>query len=182
MLINAAREPEITDLAHCLVAMGARDRRHRHRPPDDPRRRQPARRAPSRSIPDRIETGTYMMAAAATGGEVRLIGGRLDHVEAVRRIARRAPGSASAMPATGIAVRRRNGRLDRRRRDDRALSGLPDRPAGADHGADGDRRGRLDDHRDDLREPLHARAGAGADGRQHQRASAPRRWCAACRG
>src|SRR5437660_2669808 len=84
-LINAAREPEITDLAHCLVAMGARidgigsDRLQI-------RGVAALHGARHSVIPDRIETGTYMMAAAATGGEVRLVGARLDHVEAVRRI------------------------------------------------------------------------------------------------
>jgi UDP-N-acetylglucosamine 1-carboxyvinyltransferase len=61
-------------------------------------------------IPDRIETGTYMMAAAATGGEVRLIGARLDHVEAVRRILESAEVCVTDTGG-GIAVRRRNGRL-----------------------------------------------------------------------
>jgi UDP-N-acetylglucosamine 1-carboxyvinyltransferase len=61
-------------------------------------------------IPDRIETGTYMMAAAATGGEVRLTGARLDHVDAVRRILD-AAGVGISEDDDGIAVRRRNGRL-----------------------------------------------------------------------
>src|SRR3954451_21959959 len=84
-LINAAREPEIIDLAHCLVAMGARiegigtDRLTVHGVPS-------LHGARHTVIPDRIETGTYMMAAAATGGEVRLTGARLDHVDSVRRI------------------------------------------------------------------------------------------------
>src|SRR5437016_1926145 len=75
-LINAAREPEITDLAECLVAMGARiggigtDRLSILGVP----RLHGARHS---VIPDRIETGTYIMAAAATNGEVRLTGTRL---------------------------------------------------------------------------------------------------------
>jgi len=71
VLENAAHEPEVTDLANCLTAMGARikgagtdtitiegvDRLH----------------GGSHTItPDRIETGTFMVAAAATGGKVRL--------------------------------------------------------------------------------------------------------------
>jgi UDP-N-acetylglucosamine 1-carboxyvinyltransferase len=108
-LINAAREPEITDLAHCLVAMGAEidgigsDRLSV---------RGVARLHGARHsvIPDRIETGTYMMAAAATGGEVRLLGGRLDHVEAVQRILD-AAGVGVIDAGDGITVRRRNGRL-----------------------------------------------------------------------
>jgi UDP-N-acetylglucosamine 1-carboxyvinyltransferase len=70
---NAAREPEVVDLANCLVAMGAQisgagtdvirirgvERLHG---------------ATHRIMPDRIETGTYLCAAAATGGEIRLTG------------------------------------------------------------------------------------------------------------
>ncbi|HVC55916.1 MAG TPA: UDP-N-acetylglucosamine 1-carboxyvinyltransferase [Stellaceae bacterium] len=109
VLINAAREPEITDLAHCLVAMGAQiagigsDRL-------SIRGVAGLHGARHTVIPDRIETGTYMMAAAATGGEVQLLGGRLDQVEAVQRILE-AAGVCVADAAGGIAVRRRNGRL-----------------------------------------------------------------------
>src|SRR5215469_10277936 len=84
-LINAAREPEITDLAQCLVAMGAHiggigsDRLRISGVPE-------LHGATHRIIPDRIETGTYIMAAAATGGEVRLTGARLDLVATVARI------------------------------------------------------------------------------------------------
>jgi UDP-N-acetylglucosamine 1-carboxyvinyltransferase len=108
-LINAAREPEIIDLAHCLVAMGARiegigsDRLTIQGVSS-------LHRAHHRVIPDRIETGTYMMAAAATGGEVRLVGARLDHVDAVRRIL--AAAGVCVSDADGaISVRRHNGRL-----------------------------------------------------------------------
>ena len=109
VLINAAREPEITDLALCLVAMGAEidgigsDRLTVHGVGG----LHGARHA---VIPDRIETGTYMMAAAATGGEVRLVGARMEHVEAVRRILE-AAGVCVSEADDGIAVRRRNGRL-----------------------------------------------------------------------
>lgn len=82
VLENAATEPEVTDLAHCLQAMGAKidgvgtrtikiegvDRLHG---------------ANHTVLPDRIETGTYMMAIAATGGDVELTGTRADLVEAV---------------------------------------------------------------------------------------------------
>jgi UDP-N-acetylglucosamine 1-carboxyvinyltransferase len=68
---NAAREPEVVDLANCLVSMGARisgagtdiiriqgvDKLHG---------------ATHSIMPDRIETGTYLCAAAAAGGDVRL--------------------------------------------------------------------------------------------------------------
>jgi UDP-N-acetylglucosamine 1-carboxyvinyltransferase len=79
---NAAREPEVVDLAHCLNAMGARvqgagsdvitiegvARLHGAR---------------YRVMPDRIETGTYLVAAAATGGSIRLTGARPDVLDAV---------------------------------------------------------------------------------------------------
>ena len=109
LLINAAREPEISDLAHCLNAMGARiagigsDRL-------SVRGATSLHGARHTVIPDRIETGTYMMAAAATGGDVKLLGGRLDHVEAVGRILD-AAGVCVEDCGDGIAVRRRNGRL-----------------------------------------------------------------------
>jgi UDP-N-acetylglucosamine 1-carboxyvinyltransferase len=82
VLENAAREPEVSDLADCLNAMGARisgagtDRivvegvsalhgaRHR-------------------IMPDRIETATFLAAAAATGGSIRLSGTRPDTLDAV---------------------------------------------------------------------------------------------------
>ncbi|HEX3953771.1 MAG TPA: UDP-N-acetylglucosamine 1-carboxyvinyltransferase [Stellaceae bacterium] len=109
VLINAAREPEISDLAQCLVAMGAdiegigSDRL-------TVRGVSSLHGAHHTVIPDRIETGTYMMAAAATGGDLRLIGARLDHVDAVRRILD-AAGVDVTETDDGIAVRRRNGRL-----------------------------------------------------------------------
>ncbi len=79
---NAAREPEVVDLANCLVAMGARisgagtdviriqgvDRLHG---------------ATHRIMPDRIETGTYLCAAAVTGGEIRLTGTSAGYLDAV---------------------------------------------------------------------------------------------------
>ncbi|MFI4948131.1 MAG: UDP-N-acetylglucosamine 1-carboxyvinyltransferase [Alphaproteobacteria bacterium] len=113
LLINAAREPEITDLAHCLVAMGAEidgigsDRLA-------VRGVTGLHGARHTVIPDRIETGTYMMAAAATGGEVRLVGARLDHLDAVRRILESAAACVTdcegGIPGE-FTVRRRDGRL-----------------------------------------------------------------------
>ncbi len=79
---NAAREPEIPDLAACLTAMGAKikgagsdtitiegvDKLH----------------GASHSVmPDRIETGTFLVAAAATGGTVRVTGARPGTLDAV---------------------------------------------------------------------------------------------------
>ncbi|MCL2829730.1 MAG: UDP-N-acetylglucosamine 1-carboxyvinyltransferase [Betaproteobacteria bacterium] len=68
---NAAREPEVVDLANCLSAMGARI----SGAGSDTVRIEGVESlsgAAYRIMPDRIETGTYLCAAAATGGEVRL--------------------------------------------------------------------------------------------------------------
>ena len=68
---NAAREPEVVDLANCLMAMGARI----SGAGTDSIRIQGVERlhgATHSIMPDRIETGTYLCAAAATGGNVRL--------------------------------------------------------------------------------------------------------------
>ena len=110
LLINAAREPEITDLAECLVAMGARIEgigTDRLRILGVPR----LHGATHSIIPDRIETGTYIMAAAATNGEVRLTGTRLDLVAAVARTLEGA-GVEVAETAAGLTVRRYAERLE----------------------------------------------------------------------
>ena len=79
---NAAREPEVVDLATCLIAMGAKIRgagtdeitiegvERLHGAAHD-------------VIPDRIETGTFLVAAAMTGGAVRLRHSRPDLLQAV---------------------------------------------------------------------------------------------------
>ena len=80
-ILNAAREPEIADLAAGLSAMGARIEgagTHRLMLSGD----QPFRRATHELIPDRIEAGTYAAAAAITGGRLELIGARLEHLSA----------------------------------------------------------------------------------------------------
>ncbi|MDD5250117.1 MAG: UDP-N-acetylglucosamine 1-carboxyvinyltransferase [Rhodocyclaceae bacterium] len=79
---NAAREPEVVDLANCLVAMGARIS---GAGTDVIRIHGVARLhgAEHRIMPDRIETGTYLCAAAATGGDVRLTGTSAAYLDAV---------------------------------------------------------------------------------------------------
>src|SRR5438874_2008967 len=95
LLINAAREPEIIDLAQCLNGMGAQiegigtDRL-------SIRGAASLHGAHHRVIPNRIETGTYMMAAAATGGTVQLAGARADHVASVIRVRQAAAVSVKA--------------------------------------------------------------------------------------
>ncbi len=79
---NAAREPEVVDLAQCLMAMGARI----SGAGTDVIRIQGVERlhgAEHRIMPDRIETGTFLCAAAATGGEVRLTGTSTGYLDAV---------------------------------------------------------------------------------------------------
>jgi UDP-N-acetylglucosamine 1-carboxyvinyltransferase len=85
VIANAAREPEITDLAECLVAMGARiegigtgtlkvqgvESLHG---------------AEYSVVPDRIETGTYAVAAAITRGNIELVGARFDLMESVNKV------------------------------------------------------------------------------------------------
>jgi UDP-N-acetylglucosamine 1-carboxyvinyltransferase len=79
---NAAREPEVVDLATCLNAMGARV----SGAGSDVIRIQGVEAlhgATHRVMPDRIETGTYLCAAAATGGDVRLTGTSSAYLDAV---------------------------------------------------------------------------------------------------
>ncbi|MGA9666743.1 MAG: UDP-N-acetylglucosamine 1-carboxyvinyltransferase [Gallionella sp.] len=80
VLENAAREPEVVDLANCLIAMGAKiegagsdtinitgvDKLHG---------------ASHHVMPDRIESGTFLVAAAAAGGEITLTDARADILE-----------------------------------------------------------------------------------------------------
>ena len=79
---NAAREPEITDLARCLVAMGAEidgigtDRLVIQG-------KTSLHGARYQVMPDRIEAGSYACAAAITGGDLELIGARLDDMDAI---------------------------------------------------------------------------------------------------
>jgi UDP-N-acetylglucosamine 1-carboxyvinyltransferase len=81
LIENAAREPEVVDLARCLVAMGARI----EGAGSDVIRVEGVRSlggASYRVMPDRIETGTYLAAVAAAGGKVRLTGAAPETLEA----------------------------------------------------------------------------------------------------
>jgi UDP-N-acetylglucosamine 1-carboxyvinyltransferase len=105
-LVNAAREPEIVDLADCLTSMGAKiegagtstieiegvDALSGTEHP---------------VIADRIEMGSFMIAPAITGGDVTLAGGRLDLVAAL----------AEALDAAGVSVEETDGGLRVHRRD-----------------------------------------------------------------
>ena len=101
---NAAREPEVTDVAECLVKMGAQiggigtstltiqgvERLHGAEHP---------------VLADRIETGTYAMAAAMTGGDVLLTGARADTLDAFIAVMDEA-GVSISMEEGGMRVRR----------------------------------------------------------------------------
>jgi UDP-N-acetylglucosamine 1-carboxyvinyltransferase len=100
---NAAREPEVVDLARCLIAMGAKiqgagtdriqiegvDRLHG---------------TDYSVMPDRIEAGTFLCAVAAAGGEVFLRGANADHMAATLEKLREA-GLVMTESADGIRAR-----------------------------------------------------------------------------
>ena len=82
ILENAAQEPEIGDLAEMLIKMGAKIEGHGTRRI----RIQGVERlhgCTHRVVADRIEAGTFLCAVAATGGDVKLLNGRADHLDAV---------------------------------------------------------------------------------------------------
>lgn len=79
---NAAREPEIVDLAQLLTAMGARIQ-GAGSDIVEVRGVRRLRGATHRIIPDRIEAGTYLLAIAATGGDGAVTGARPDHLDAL---------------------------------------------------------------------------------------------------
>jgi UDP-N-acetylglucosamine 1-carboxyvinyltransferase len=106
---NAAREPEITDLAECLIRMGAKieGAGTSQIVIEGVTRLDGAHHA---VLPDRIETGTYAIAAAMTGGNVLLEGARadllqnaLDHIEKA--------GAKITVEPTGLRISRAPGLL-----------------------------------------------------------------------
>ncbi len=83
-IVNAAREPEVIELAECLAAVGARIEGIG----TDRLRIQGVERlhaATHAVLPDRIESGTFAMAAAITHGDLELIGARAEHLSAAAR-------------------------------------------------------------------------------------------------
>lgn len=108
VLMNAAREPEIVDLAECLNAMGAKV--------------VGAGRSEIRIegvaslggvehsvVPDRIEAGTYALAAATAGGAVRLTHVRPDHLGALWPLIAQA-GARVSMDENSVLIERGTGR------------------------------------------------------------------------
>jgi UDP-N-acetylglucosamine 1-carboxyvinyltransferase len=109
VLKNAAREPEIVDLAHCLRRMGAQIAGEGT---DTLEIRGVVRLngATHPVVADRIELGTYMLAPAITGGDVELVGGRRDLVAAFADKLEEAGIEVSATN-TGLRVNRANGHI-----------------------------------------------------------------------
>jgi UDP-N-acetylglucosamine 1-carboxyvinyltransferase len=106
-IINAAREPEVADLADCLIAMGARiEGAGTHRILIQGGAALKA--ATHAIIPDRIEAGTYAIAAAITGGQLELVNARLEHMAAVAQVLE-AAGVTLWPGDRGLMVARRDG-------------------------------------------------------------------------
>jgi UDP-N-acetylglucosamine 1-carboxyvinyltransferase len=109
VIAGAAREPEIVDLARCLNAMGADvqgagssfitirgvERLHAAQHP---------------ILPDRIEAGTYAMAAAITGGRIHLRNARVEHFGAAREVLQEAGVQLDSVDG-GVTVSLANGTL-----------------------------------------------------------------------
>jgi len=108
ILKNAAREPEIVDLARCLRRMGAQiDGEGTHTITIQGVDRLDG--ATHAVVPDRIELGTYMLAPAICGGEVTCLGGRVELVSAFcERLD--AAGIDVIESETGLTVSRRSDR------------------------------------------------------------------------
>ncbi|MBH2042526.1 MAG: UDP-N-acetylglucosamine 1-carboxyvinyltransferase [Comamonadaceae bacterium] len=107
VLENAAQEPEISDLAEMLIAMGARIEGHG----TSRIRIQGVERlhgCTHRVVADRIEAGTFLCAVAATGGDVLLRHGRADHLDAVIEKLREAGAGVQAVEG-GIRVQSAGG-------------------------------------------------------------------------
>ncbi len=110
VLKNAAQEPEIADLAECLNAMGAKvegagtSEIHIEGVTA-------LKGAKHKVVADRIETGTFACAVAATGGNVLLAGARFDHLGALIKVLRDAGVTVEAEGRGLRIVRKKNGRL-----------------------------------------------------------------------
>ncbi len=160
---NAAREPEVVDLAQMLVAMGAQIQgagTDRIVIDGVPR----LHGAQYTVQPDRIETGTFLVAGAITGGRVLARHTTPEHLEAVLQKLQEA-GAEIKTGADWIELDMHGRAAEVGGCPYRTLSRLPDRHAGAVRGAGLRGRWRGHDHRNHLREPLHAPAGNAAPGR-----------------
>ncbi len=123
VLENAAREPEVSDLAHCLVSMGAKiqgigtstlriegvEKLHG---------------TTHRVIADRIEAGTYAIAAAMTGGEVTLEGVNAETFEAALSVLR-AAGAGVDVQQGQVRIYRNGERLQATNAVTQVFPGFP---------------------------------------------------------
>jgi len=101
---NAAREPEVVDLAECLIAMGARI--EGHGTPTIVVEGVPRLSGARHTVlPDRIEAGTYAFATAMAGGDVTLEGALADHLEKPIELIEKA-GADVTVTNRGIRVQR----------------------------------------------------------------------------
>jgi UDP-N-acetylglucosamine 1-carboxyvinyltransferase len=101
---NAAMEPEVTDVAECLIAMGAKiDGLGTHRLEIEGVAE--LHGATHEVLPDRIEAGTYAMAAAMAGGNVLLTGARRAHLARALEVLAET-GAHVEEEARGVRIRR----------------------------------------------------------------------------
>ena len=109
VLKNAAREPEIADLADCLNAMGAKVE-GAGASEICIRGVTSLKGAKHAVVADRIEAGTYAVAVATAGGDVLLEGARADHLQALIKVLQTA-GVAVETEPRGLRVKRNGGRI-----------------------------------------------------------------------
>ena len=142
---NAAREPEITDLAELLIKMGA-EIEGAGTSTIRVRGKKKLHGARHTIIPDRIEAGTFLVAGAITNGALELTGCAPEHLTSV--IAKlRETGVEIRETGSRHAVRSRREKAGRRRRQNRGISRLCHGHAGAVHGAGHAGRRHFGDHR-----------------------------------
>ncbi len=132
-----------------------------------------------RIVPDRIETGTFLCAVAAAGGDVVLRNARADHLDAVIDKLREA-GAVIEAGSDHIRVKS-SGRLKAQCFRTSEYPGFPTDMQAQFMALNCVAEGAVEGDRDDLREPLHARQRTGAPGRAGSRSMARPRWCRASR-
>jgi UDP-N-acetylglucosamine 1-carboxyvinyltransferase len=120
---NAAAEPEIGDVAECLVKMGARIEGI-HTPTLKIRGVACLSGAEHSVIPDRIETGTYAMCAGMTGGDVLLKDANARHLDAVFDVMRKA-GIGVDSTNEGVRIHRNGGALQPVKVETQPYPGFP---------------------------------------------------------
>ena len=123
VLNNAAREPEIKDLADCLNAMGA-DIKGAGRSEITIEGVSKLNGVSYAVVPDRIEAGTYALAAATVGGSVRLLNIRHDHLGSLWPLIAQA-GAKVSLDETSVLIERGGGRPKAVDMETQAYPGFP---------------------------------------------------------